>query len=310
MIKANAKPKLICDALRDESNDKVAIPRDIDNLRPRLLPKTDNVNWKMGFLGEYLRERRYEIRYQYDSLRQLKSLFFAHPTSIQKARSLYEVIIVDATYKTNIYKMPYINIVGIDIVGRKTLKTFAIAGAWVSDVKVEPYRWVADNLWSIFSDRTRIYPKLSPWILLPLRSVRLRVCLPSPSTYYVLFTSGTISRKIVAMVSRLRSSRAHWWQQSLRWLSRERKLNLRKHAMNLLKLHNSVEKHPQLLTISRGTCWKLGFYQWSILNMSHMIIRMLQKRNSGLEHTHPNCLILAPQRPTVLKVLMLSLKML
>lgn len=78
--------------------------------------------------------------------------------SIVKARRFHEVVIVDATYKTNAYKMPFVNIVSIGNVGVKSLKTFAIAGAWISDETLATYKWVFGSLRSIIYDPASVQP--------------------------------------------------------------------------------------------------------------------------------------------------------
>ena len=57
----------------------------------------------------------------------LEALFFVHPTSFKIWREFPHVIIIDATYKTNIYKMPFVEIVGVT----STRKTFCIAFAFI-----------------------------------------------------------------------------------------------------------------------------------------------------------------------------------
>ncbi|KAG0163245.1 hypothetical protein DFQ30_000468, partial [Apophysomyces sp. BC1015] len=89
----------------------------------------------MSEIAEYLHQRECETRYFRNSERCVQGLFFCHPISI-----------VDATYKTNVYKMPYVNIVGIGIVGIRSPKTFAISGAWIADETKITYEWVFRQL--------------------------------------------------------------------------------------------------------------------------------------------------------------------
>ena len=48
---------------------------------------------------------------------------------------------MDATYKTNQHGLPLINVIGTGNIGYPRLKTFYIAGCWVSDETAETYQW-------------------------------------------------------------------------------------------------------------------------------------------------------------------------
>jgi histone-lysine N-methyltransferase SETD2 len=78
---------------------------------------------------------------------------------IQRARQLSDVIIIDATYKTNKYKMPFVNMVGVSNLGRdfKSLANFPIAGAWISSENEASYQWVMEQL------EATVFPEGSSW---------------------------------------------------------------------------------------------------------------------------------------------------
>ncbi|KAL1928059.1 hypothetical protein VTP01DRAFT_2975 [Rhizomucor pusillus] len=153
ILKAGTKPKQICEALRDTEGKLSVLPKDLDNFRMRTERSNDSVKDRMVYLGAFLDERGYEVSYQYDSEKRLQSIFFAHPASIEKARRFPEVVLVDATYRTNQYHMPYVNVVGISNVGRQKLMSFAIG-----DYETPP---CLEKLWSTL----RHYIKtLTKWI--------------------------------------------------------------------------------------------------------------------------------------------------
>ena len=148
MIQAKATPSNICDALRDMDGNQIMIPKDVSNIKNREAISENSNGCNMAYMRQYLHARGYQVRYQYNSNKQLTSLLFAHPSCIKNAQRFSEVVIMDATYKTNMYKMPYVNVVGVSNVGSKSeqLKTFAIAGAWISNETKESYTWVAEEL--------------------------------------------------------------------------------------------------------------------------------------------------------------------
>ncbi|XP_021734824.1 protein FAR1-RELATED SEQUENCE 5-like [Chenopodium quinoa] len=67
----------------------------------------------------------------------VRDIFFAHPNVISMLRLFHYVLIVDCTYKTNKYKMPFLEIVGMVPTG----KNFAIGFAWLKDEQRGSYEW-------------------------------------------------------------------------------------------------------------------------------------------------------------------------
>ena len=53
---------------------------------------------------------------------------------------------MDAIYKTNRHRLWCVNIMGTRNIGYPSLKTFCIAGGWVSQETNESYEWVATPL--------------------------------------------------------------------------------------------------------------------------------------------------------------------
>ncbi|KAI7768235.1 hypothetical protein LZL87_014081 [Fusarium oxysporum] len=56
------------------------------------------------------------------------AVFFAHPKSLEYAKLYPEVLILDCTYKTNKYKMPQLDMVGVDACQRSFCVVFAFLG--------------------------------------------------------------------------------------------------------------------------------------------------------------------------------------
>ena len=50
---------------------------------------------------------------EYDQEGHLTHLFFAHPKSIELTKSYHNIFVMNYTYKTNKYKMPLLDIVGV-----------------------------------------------------------------------------------------------------------------------------------------------------------------------------------------------------
>ncbi|XP_035843880.1 uncharacterized protein LOC110869401 [Helianthus annuus] len=75
-------------------------------------------------------------------------IFFLHRDSRFMWRAFPHVMMIDATYKTNIYNMPFIQIVGIT----PTNKSFIIAHAVVSKERGDNFVWVLERVKSILDE--------------------------------------------------------------------------------------------------------------------------------------------------------------
>jgi hypothetical protein len=78
----------------------------------------------------------------------LTNLFFVHPKSLDIWRAFPWIIEIDATYKTNLYNMPLVEIVGVTPTG----KTFSIAHAIIENERHAAYTWVLQCLRSTLDE--------------------------------------------------------------------------------------------------------------------------------------------------------------
>ena len=121
--------------------------KDISNLRQKVFANDNDRS--MRNLIDALDKHGYRVRYTTigdDSKTHLQGLFFAHTSAIELARELPETISIDATYKTNAYKLPFIQVIGTGNIGYPTLKSFHIAGAWIAQETNEMYAWAMESI--------------------------------------------------------------------------------------------------------------------------------------------------------------------
>lgn len=74
------------------------------------------------------------------------AVIFAHPRSLQYVKNYPEVLLLDCTYKTNKFKMPLLDIVGVDACQR----SFCIAFSFLSGEEEEDFTWVLMQLWGVY----------------------------------------------------------------------------------------------------------------------------------------------------------------
>jgi hypothetical protein len=85
-------------------------------------------------------------RMQFDADGRITAILFAHPDSIAYLQSYPDILLFDCTYKTNKYKMPLFDIIGIDACQR----SFCVAFAFISDETEESYLWVLQRLKALY----------------------------------------------------------------------------------------------------------------------------------------------------------------
>lgn len=89
--------------------------------------------------------RKYNYTYfieKNSDMNELTHVLMSHPEGLRMLRSYPYVVIIDCTYKTNLYDMPLVEIVGITPVG----KSFLIAYAIMLDETRESYEWLLEKL--------------------------------------------------------------------------------------------------------------------------------------------------------------------
>ncbi|KAL8474205.1 hypothetical protein ACS0TY_030865 [Phlomoides rotata] len=91
---------------------------------------------------QYLMSKLVESHYVHYSrmcskINTLNELFFAHPVSLSLVRSFPKVLLIDCTYKTNRYWLPYLEIFGVT----STRITFCVASVYLLAEKEENYQW-------------------------------------------------------------------------------------------------------------------------------------------------------------------------
>jgi hypothetical protein len=69
-------------------------------------------------------ESKYYFAHKEDDYNHLKCLFFAHPESLKYFQKNPNVLLLDYTYKTNKFKMPFLHIVGVDNTGQNFELTY------------------------------------------------------------------------------------------------------------------------------------------------------------------------------------------
>ncbi|XP_035834243.1 uncharacterized protein LOC118482718 [Helianthus annuus] len=97
----------------------------------------------MQILEQMLHEGRYVYHTRVNpETNAVEEVFFVHRYSYDMWRAFPHVLMIDTTYKTNEYRLPFVQIVGVT----STHKSFCVAHAFISKEKQDNFLWVLQNL--------------------------------------------------------------------------------------------------------------------------------------------------------------------
>ncbi|OBS15929.1 hypothetical protein FPOA_13340 [Fusarium poae] len=148
LIRRGIMPRQITNLMRDSSRQTVIKQKDLYNAIARSKQQLMEGQSCMQALAQQLQDRGFWSRIQRDDdTGRVKAVFFAHPRSIQYLKTYPEVLIMDCTYRSNRYKMPLLDIIGVDCCG----KSFCIAFAFLTGEAEHDYAWALMWLRHIFN---------------------------------------------------------------------------------------------------------------------------------------------------------------
>ena len=83
-----------------------------------------------------------------DTTNAVEDIFFVHKHSFTMWCAFPHVLMIDATYKTNMYNMAFVQVVGM----ASTNQSFSIAHAFIAAEKADNYLWVLERIKSMLGD--------------------------------------------------------------------------------------------------------------------------------------------------------------
>ncbi|CAG8723834.1 16361_t:CDS:2, partial [Racocetra fulgida] len=119
ILKAGAKLSIVYEAIRDEDGNPTVTRKDIANLSLKINSFKETASMEALIIG--MEERGYTVH---------------HENHKEK------VVLIDATYKTNVYKLPFVNFVDVSNLGQKSIlldkldDVLSILVDKLSDIKV------------------------------------------------------------------------------------------------------------------------------------------------------------------------------
>ena len=135
-------------------------------------------------------------------------LFFAHPTSLNLLHAFPKVLLMDCTYKTNRYRLPLLEIVGVT----STDMTFSVAFAYLQYEKEDNYTWALGILRSVMDENTL------PSIIVTDRELALMnaICMVFPATKNLL-CRWHIGKNVLANCKKTFETKDKWEMFIMSW---------------------------------------------------------------------------------------------
>nr|KAJ0192547.1 hypothetical protein LSAT_V11C800399650 [Lactuca sativa] len=137
LIRKNVKPKDILSTLKKENVENLSILPTIYNARQKFRMKENSGKTQIQVVMSFLAENGYIYYSRADkSINELQDL------SLEMWRAFPHVMLMDATYKTNMYKIPLLEIVGVT----PTNQTFCVAFIYMHKETKSNYTWALECL--------------------------------------------------------------------------------------------------------------------------------------------------------------------
>ncbi|XP_077221058.1 PKS-NRPS hybrid synthetase cheA-like [Tasmannia lanceolata] len=136
MTTAGIQPHQMLTSLRRSNPQLLAISRDVYNCTAKIRKDILAGRTPIQALLDELADGGFYYSVEYDEGR-LTHLFFAHSKSITLRRSYSNVFVMDCTYKTNKYKMPLLDVVGVTSFNSSFYSCFA----FLQKEETEDYVW-------------------------------------------------------------------------------------------------------------------------------------------------------------------------
>ena len=138
MVSVGAKPSVILKTITKNSNNCLFKKKDVYNKIQSIRLQLLDGKTAVEALLESLRSGPFHYSVHFDENGHVNRLFFTHHKSINLATQYSSVFQLDCTYKTNRFKMPLLNIIGITA----TFSSFNAGFAFISQEREADYVWI------------------------------------------------------------------------------------------------------------------------------------------------------------------------
>ncbi|KAL5704010.1 hypothetical protein ACHQM5_022490 [Ranunculus cassubicifolius] len=137
MSKSGATPSQALTSLVQANPELKATNKTIYNVKAKIRKEELAGRTPIQALMDELSTGGFKYDYKRDADNRLTHLFFSHPSSITLSRSYPNVFVMDCTYKTNRFKMPLLDVIGVSSFNTSFYSCFG----FLSKEEEEDYIW-------------------------------------------------------------------------------------------------------------------------------------------------------------------------
>lgn len=142
LSKSLVKPKDILDALKNQDPMNVCTIKSVYNSRHKHRVREQGKSQMQKLMSRLVEHNYIEWHRTNDATGCVTEIFWSHPTAGDLLRAFPRVLLMDCTYKTNMYKFSLLEIVGVT----STELTFSVAFVLMECEKEDNYTWVLEKL--------------------------------------------------------------------------------------------------------------------------------------------------------------------
>ena len=148
------QPRKILSTIQGRNPDNVSSVRTIYNAQVKIRKAKMGNLTPIQVLYSHLQQSGYTYYDRVSPNNELEELFFVHPTSYALWCTFPEIMLIDSTYNTTLFKLPFLEIVGVT----STNKTFSMAFSFLNSEKGPNFEWVLQRVKLVIDER--YYPRV------------------------------------------------------------------------------------------------------------------------------------------------------
>ena len=153
-LSGHVRPRNILAAIQGRNPDNVSSVRTIYNTQVKLRKAQMGNRTPIQILYAHLMESGYTYYDRVNENNELEELFFVHPTSYALWCTFPQIMLMDSTYNTTLFKLPFLEIVGVT----PTNKTFSMAFSFLNHEKRPNFKWVLERVKMVIEEQ--YYPRV------------------------------------------------------------------------------------------------------------------------------------------------------
>ncbi|KAI8560152.1 hypothetical protein RHMOL_Rhmol04G0233700 [Rhododendron molle] len=142
-MSSSTAPREILNVLRQQDSSITTGIRSIYNMKARYKKEQLGGLSHIGYILNELNKKQYIYDYlTNEHTNEITDILWVHPRSLELSVNFPSVLIIDATYKSNEYRIPLLEVVGIT----STMKTYSLMFAYLNNETKERLIWALDTL--------------------------------------------------------------------------------------------------------------------------------------------------------------------